>query len=131
MSPRLVSDRGAAVGCSVDGSEDHVVELQRAWQNMEDELTRLRRVVAGLEERLQVLEQQNEAGRPRQRERDAEGVVREAWRVCRRSCGREFRIHRHYPTEQFCCSKCRRGLGHSDRCEGRSRPTETAVPEFH
>ena len=129
--PRVVH----VVECSADGSEDQVVELQRALQNMEDELTRVRHVVAELAARVQVLEQQNEAGRPRQQERDAEGVVRVGFRVCRNSSGREFRVHRNHPNEQFCCSNCRKGLGHSDRCVDRSRlcggaATETPVPEF-
>ena len=37
---------------SADGSADQVVELQRALEDMQDELTRVRHVVAQLEARL-------------------------------------------------------------------------------
>ena len=104
-------------------SSDQVVELQRALQDMQDELTRVRHVVAQLETRLRVLEQQNEAAPRRQQERGVEGDVRDGFRLCvRESCGREFRVHRHHQNEQFCCSNCRKGIGHSDRCAERCRP---------
>ena len=109
---------------SADGSADQVVELQRALQQMQDELTRVRHVVAQLEDRLRLLEQQNEAAPRRQQERGVEGDVRDGFRVCRNcdTCGLEFRLHRHHQTEQFCCSNCRKGMGHSERCGERSRP---------
>ena len=116
------------VGSSADGSADQVVELQRALQDMQDELTRVRHVVAQLEARLRVLEQQNEAAPRRQQERGVEGDVRDGFRVCRNSCGREFRVHRHHQSEQFCCSDCRKGMGHSKGCAQRSRPVGASAP---
>ena len=108
------------VGSSTDGSADQVIELQRALQDMQDELTRVSHVVAQLEARLRVLEQQSEAAPRRQEERGVENVVADGFRVCRNSCGREFRVHRHHQNEQFCCSNCRKGMGHSERCAERT-----------
>ena len=115
------------VESSADGSAGHVVELQRALQDMQDELTRVRHVVAQLEARLRVLEQQNEAAPRRQQERGVEDDLRDGFRACRNSCGREFRVHRHHQDEQFCCSNCRKGMGHSERCAERSRPLSGAA----
>ena len=74
-------------------------------------------------DRIRVLEQQNEAPPRRQQERGV-GDVRDGFRVGRnyQTCGREFRVHRHHPHEEFCCSYCRTGIGHSERCGQRSRP---------
>ena len=115
------------VGSSADGSADEVAELQCALQQVQDELTRVRHVVAQLEERLRLLEQQNEAAPRRQQERGVEGDVRDGFRVCRKSCGREFRVHRHHQHEHLCCSNCRKGMGHSERCAERSRPVGGAA----
>ena len=115
------------VESSADGSADQVVELQCALQDMQDELARVRHVVAQLETRLRVLEQQNEAAPRRQQERGVEGDAQDGYRVCRNSCGREFRVHRHHQNEQFCCSNCRKGIGHSDRCAERCRPLGVAA----
>ena len=110
------------VGNSDEGIADQVVELQSALQAMQAELIRTWDVVAQLEARLRVLEQPAEATPRRPQERGAEGDARDGFRVCRNSCGLEFRVHRHHPNEQFCCSNCRKGMGHSDRCAERSRP---------
>ena len=151
MSPKLTSSpSGAAehsvnsiamprlVGSSADGSADEVDELQRALVlckthclalqdevvELKEELTRVSHVVAQLEDRIRVLEQQNEAAPRRQQERGVEGDVRDGFRVCQnyKTCGLEFRLHRKHQTEQFCCSNCRKGKGHSEHCGERSRP---------
>ena len=103
------------VGNSDEGIADPVVELQGAMQAMEARL----RVV---EARLRALELADEATARRPQERGAGVHARDGYRVCRNSCGREFRVHPNYPDEQHCCGKCRKGKGHSDHCTGRSRP---------
>ena len=85
------------VGSSADGSADEVVELQRALVRcktnclalqdevveLQEELTRARHIIAQLEERIRVLEQQNEAAPRRQQERRVEGEVVDGYRVCK------------------------------------------------
>ena len=153
MSPKLTSSpSGAAehsvnsiamprlVGSSADGSADKVDELQRALVlcethcleledevvDLKEELTRVSLVAAQLEDRIGVLEQQNEAAPRRQQERRVEGEVVDGYRVCKyaETCKRQFRLHHDYPHEQCCCSECRKseGMRHSDRCRQRSRP---------
>ena len=58
--------------------------------------------------------------------------VGDGFRVCRRNCGRDFRIHPKHREEEFCCSKCRRGRGgHTENCDARSRPSNAeAVNAF-
>ena len=151
MSPKLTSSpSGAAehsvnsiaiprlVGSSADGSADKVDELQRALVlcethcleledevvDLKEELTRVSLVAAQLEDRIRVLEQQNEAAPRRQQERGVKGVGRDVFRVCRnyKTCGLAFCLHPNYQTEQFCCGDCRKGTGHSEQCGERSMP---------
>ena len=49
------------------------------------------------------------------------GPVRDGYRPCANSCGKEFRVNRNHPMELYCCSGCRNGRGHTDQCLTRSR----------
>ena len=143
-SPKLISSpSGAAehsvnstamprqVGSWADGSADEVAELQSALARCEtkclelqaevaelrEQLTR----VAQLEDRIRALETQNEAPPPRPAAGGVVGDVRRGYRVCKnyQTCGLQFRCHR---PEEYCCSSCRNGFGHSGHCGQRSRP---------
>ena len=54
--------------------------------------------------------------------------VEDGFRVCRRRCGRDFRIHPNHPEESFCCSACRNNRGgHTVNCDARSRPSNAVA----
>ena len=56
------------------------------------------------------------------------GEVRHGFIVCENAdkCGLEFRSSsKHAP--KFCCSECRKGRGHSEKCSGRCRAIQNSV----